>query len=61
MLFQKLTDGEISRLEAELYRMARLVYFEHDDAHSFEVQEKARADILSISLILLVACREKGI
>ena len=54
-VFQPLTDGEISRLEGELYRATRVVYFEHEEANPPEAQEKAKEDILRISLILQAA------
>ena len=54
-VFQPLTDSEISRLEGELYRATRVVYFEHEEANPPEAQEKAKEDILRISLILQAA------
>lgn len=51
--FRPLTDHEIVRLERELYRATRVVYFEDEKANPSEAQEKAKEDILRISLILL--------
>lgn len=51
--FQALTNYEIARLEKELYRAIRIVYFEDEKVNPSEAQKKAREDILRISLILL--------
>ena len=52
-MFQPLTNEEINLLERELHRATRILYIEAEKDNFHEAREKAKEDILRISLILL--------